>query len=232
MKGPRLALTSTVDRSAALVPMVSGCGLEAVLLPCIEYSAGDLSVVAEARLRSSGCDWLVITSARAVSTLWPKGDMPDVLVAAVGPGAAAAVRAGGGTPSLVGAGGSEELFARLKSKVSGRAVFFPHATDADLSGLDSLRAAGAGIDALAVYSVRPIAPGDDPVDAVVFGSPTAVRGWFLARTTTGLRVGAIGETTAAALAERGVSPESVPREPAFETLVGLVAADLRDRSIA
>lgn len=232
MTGPRLALTSSADRSATLAPLVSSHGLEAVLLPCIEFSAGDLSVVDEARLRSSRCDWLVITSARTVGTLWPQGDMPDVSVAAVGPGSAAAVRAAGGSSTLVGTGGSEELFARLASKVSGRAVFFPHAADADLSGLDSLRAAGAGVDALAVYSVRPIAPGDDPVDAVVFGSPTAVRGWFLARATTGLRVGAIGETTAAALTERGVSPEWVPREPAFETLVEQMAADLRDRSIA
>ncbi|HUG32770.1 MAG TPA: uroporphyrinogen-III synthase [Acidimicrobiia bacterium] len=228
----RIALTSTADRSASLAPLVAGHGMEAVPLPCIEFSAGDLSVIDEARLRSSRSDWLVITSARTVSTLWPEGDMPDVSVAAVGPGAAAAVRAAGGAPSLVGTGGSEELFARLAPKVSGRAVFFPHAAVADLSVLHSLEAAGADLDTLAVYTVRPIAPGDDPVDAVVFGSPIAVRGWFLARNTTGLRVGAIGETTAAALAERGVSPGSIPPEPAFEALVELMAADLRDRSIA
>lgn len=230
MTRARLALTSTADRSASLAPLVSDHDLEPVSLPCIEFAPGDRSVVDDARLRSSRCDWLVITSTRTVSTLWPQGDMPEVPVAAVGPAAAAAVRAAGGTPRLVGTAGSEELLALMTSKVSGQAVFFPHAADADLSGLRSLQTAGAGVDSLAVYDVRPIPPGDEPVDAVIFGSPTAVAGWFLARTTAGLRVGAIGATTAAALGERRVAAESVPGTPSFEQLIEIVAADMRDRS--
>lgn len=230
MTRPRIALTSTYERSAALEPIAASAGLEPVSLPCIECVPADASTIDTARDKASRCDWLVLSSTRTVTTLWPEGGMPDVEVAAVGSATAAAVRTGGGVPSLVGDAGSGELFGRMSGVIAGRSVFFPHAATADLSDLDILETAGADVETLAVYRVEPLAPGDDAVHAVAFGSPSAVAGWFLSRTLDGLLVGAIGETTAASLAARGWVPDVIPDQPSFEELIGLIGTVLRDRS--
>lgn len=230
MTRPRLALTSTPERSAALESIAVGAGLEPVSLPCIECVPADATTIDMARDRAARCDWLVLSSSRTVTTLWPDGGMPDVPVVAVGPATAGAVRSAGGNPSLVGDAGSEELFGRMSGVIAGRSVFFPHAATADLSRLDTLETAGATIDTLAVYDVEPLAPGDDAVDAVAFGSPSAVAGWLLSRTLDRLVIGAIGETTAHSLEARGRVPDVIPDHPSFEELIGLIGAGLRDRS--
>lgn len=226
----RIALTSTADRSATLQPLAARAGLVPVVLPCIEYVTAEASVLEAARRRAAVCDWLVVTSSKTVSTLWPEGDMPTVAVAAVGATTAAATRAAGGDPALVGDTGSAEIFESMAPLASSRSVFFPHAAKADLSGVDNLRAAGAVVETLAVYDVEPIAPAADAVDAVAFGSPTAVAGWLLSRRLAGLVVGAIGATTASALKERGEVPDVVPNQPSFDTLIGLIAETLGARS--
>jgi uroporphyrinogen-III synthase len=228
----RIALTSTADRLAALEPVAVRAGLVPVVLPCIEYVTAEASVLETARRRAGGCDWLVVTSSRTVSTLWPEGGMPDLAVAAVGAATAAAVRTAGGDPAVVGQAGSAELFESMAPLVSGRSVFFPHAANADLSGVDILRTLGAVVETLAVYDVDPIAPAPDAVDAVAFGSPTAVAGWLLSRRLDGLVVGAIGATTTSALEERGEVPDVVPDQPSLDTLIGLIAETLGARSRA
>lgn len=230
MTKPRLALTSTPERAVSLGAVAERAGLAPVSLPCIEYVPADSSTVEMARARAAGCDWLVLTSARAVATLWPRGGIPAASVAAVGPATAAAVRTAGGDPTLVGDAGSEELFDRLSVGIAGRSVFVPHAAAADLSRLDILESAGAVVDTMAIYDVRPMAPGGDPVEAVAFGSPTAVEGWLSGRTLDGLVVGAIGETTKAALTDHEIAADFVPEEPSFDHLISLIAAGLRDRS--
>lgn len=232
MSRARVALTSTAEAAVTLAPLAERSGLEPIVLPCIEYVVADSGILATARERAAHADWLVLTSSRAVTALWPHGGMPGVAVAAVGPGTAEAVRVAGGVPSLVGDGGAAELYDLLSGHVSGRTVFFPHAASADLAGLDALESSGAVVQSLAVYEVRPISPAVEPVAGVVFGSPTAVRGWFSSRSVDGLTVGAIGATTAAALSERGVPSVLVPPQPSFQLLIELIAADLRDRSIA
>ncbi len=227
---PRIALTTTRDRAVVLVPLCEEQGLEPVQLPCIEFVPADESVLDPARRRVGEADWLVVTSSRAISTLWPAGGMPDVSVAAVGSATAQAVRDAGGRPAVVGDGGAMQLIALLSGRLDGVSVAFPHAGGAGTETIESLEAAGASVDARAVYEIRPISPAADPVDAVAFGSPTAVRGWFLSRDLEGLAVGAIGETTAGALKEFAVAPDVEPPHPSFEGLIAGMAEHLRDRS--
>ena len=228
----RIALTSTADRSAELASMATRAGLVPVVLPCIEYLPAEASVLEKARRRAAVCDWLVVTSSRTVTTLWPEGAMPDVAVGAVGSATAAAVRTAGGDPAVVGEAGSADLFETMAPLISGRSVFFPHAGGADLSGVDILRAIGGVVETMTVYDTEPIAPAGDAVDAVVFGSPTAVAGWFLSRRLDGLLVGAIGATTASALEALGEIPDVVPDQPSLDTLIVLIAETLRARSSA
>jgi uroporphyrinogen-III synthase len=227
---PRVGLTSTSDSLPRLSEIVSKHGLDPVRLPCIEVTPADDDSLAIARTEADGADWIVITSRRAVGAVWPRGGMPEVPVAAVGQTTAAAVHEAGGSAALVGEGGAAELIRRLGSEVSGKRVLFPHAAGADPSTVESLETAGAEVIALVVYETRPVAPEEDPVDSVMFGSPSAVAGWCLSRPLEGITLAAIGETTRAALIDRGYEPDVTPPRPDFELLAAMLADHLRERS--
>jgi len=227
---PRLALTTTRDRCLQLVDEVAGLGLEPVVLPCIELIPGSDAVTEAARIESARSDWVLLTSPRTVHELWPEGGMPKTRVAAVGQATAEAVRDAGGRVAVVGDGGARDLVDRISRMVAGQSVFFPHAADADRSTIDLLDGAGATVRARVVYEIRPISPSEDPVDAIVFGSPTAVTGWLLARDLEGLAVGVIGETTAAAVAGYGYQFDVMPPSPSFGELTRLMAGHLREGS--
>lgn len=227
---PRIALTTTPDRAARLARLCEQRGLEPVRLPCIEFVPAEEDNLDPTRRRVAQADWLVVTSSRAISALWPHGGMPDVPVAAVGPATAQAVRASGGRSVVVGDGGADELVDLVAGRLSGASVAFPHAEGAGHTTIEALESAGATVDAWAVYEIRPVPPATDPVDAVAFGSPTSVRGWLLSRDLEGLVVGAIGGTTAEALAELAVAADVEPPHPSFEGLIAGMAEHLRDRS--
>jgi uroporphyrinogen-III synthase len=229
---PSVGLTSTPERGSRLAGWCIDAGLDPVLLPCIESAPADSSHLAAVRAEARTADWIVVTSRRAISVLWPKGGMPDVRVAAVGPSTAEAVRKNGGNAEVVGGAGAGELTALLADQVRDNAVLFPHASGAGSSTVKALQDAGAEVLARAVYEIRPVAPGAETVDAVAFGSPTAVSGWFLSRSLDGLVVGAIGSTTARALAEHSFEPDVMPPKPSFVGLISSIAECLRDRSPA
>lgn len=230
MTMPRLGLTTTRDRIAQLAGLAERQGLVPVPLTCISIVMSATEKLERARADASEADWIVITSSRAVEAVWPEGEMPDIPVAAVGSVTASAVRDAGGKVSVVGDLGSSDLVAKIRSTAAGRRVFFPHAATANVSALRSLLGADAEVSAMAVYETRPVAPPEDPVDAVIFGSPSAVAGWFLTRSVTNLVVGAIGETTRAAIVERGHDADFVPARPDFAQLVALLGDHLRERS--
>ena len=102
----------------------------------------------------------------------------------------------------------------------------PSAGGGDPAPVARLLAAGAVVVSVPVYTMTPVAPAADPVDAGVFGSPSAVTGWLLARSAGELTVvAAIGRTTAAALEAAGRPPDIVPSPPDIATVVAdLVAA--------
>lgn len=227
----RIALTTSPERGSALAEIVTGLGHQPVLLPCITFAPADFRHLSSAREVALSADWLFVTSARAVQVLWPDGGMPHLEVAAVGEATARAVRAAGGTPTVIGDAGARELADDIGSLVGGRLVLFPHAVEADMSAVTRLEASGATVDTRPVYDVRPVPPGDDAADAVAFGSPSAVTGWCLTRSLDDVVVGAIGATTARALGDMGREPDLLPARPDFEQLIALMADYLRDRSL-
>ena len=227
---PRIALTTTSDRISRLSEIVEAHGLEPVALPCIEVQPADAGTLAAARSEALSTDWLVITSRRVVEALWPDGGMPDTPVAAVGDATAEAVREAGGSSGVVGEAGSADLIERLRTELSGRNVLFPHASGSDPSTIERLEESGANVTALVVYETRPVAPSEDPVDAVMFGSPSAVKGWCLSRTLDDIVLAAIGETTRAAIRDVGRDARVTSPRPDFELLAAMLADHLRERS--
>ena len=226
----RLALTTTRDRAVQLIDDVAGLGMETVVLPCIELIPASEVVIDAARKESSRSGWLLLTSPRTVQRLWPQGGMPATKVAAVGQSTAQAVRNAGGRLAYVGDGGARELADRIALVVAGQTIYFPHAAGADRSTIDLLEDAGATVRSQVVYESRPVPPGDDEVDAVVFGSSSAVSGWFLSRGLDGLAIGVIGKSTAATVAEYGYELDVTATSPSYGEVIRLIAGFLREGS--
>lgn len=229
MTKPRVALTTSLDRATQLVEIVKSHRCEPVLLPCVAVEPMPDPVLTQARQNAEKADWLLITSARAISVLWPSAEMPGVPVAAVGRATGDAVEAAGGHLAVVGESGLLELLDRWGPELDGDTVFLPHSSLSDLAVLREL-ASHTHLVTLATYSTRPIAPADDKVDAALFASPSAVSGWLTSRPLDDVLVGAIGDTTAATLINAGHPPHVVPIQPSFEELIELTAHQLRDRS--
>ncbi|REK11835.1 MAG: hypothetical protein DWQ40_11835, partial [Actinobacteria bacterium] len=142
---------------------------------------------------------------------------------------AAAVDAAGGKVSVIGESGLAELVESWGDSADGKTVVLPHSSLSDLAPLEAL-GDQARILATAVYSTSPIAAADDPVDAALFASPSAVTGWLRSRTLDDVVIGAIGPTTARGLTDRGHPPHVTASRPDFEMLIDITARHLRDRS--
>ncbi len=227
---PRVAVTTTRPVPAARIGAdLAAAGLDPVFLPCIEVSPGEADTISHLRGEAERCDWIVLTSSRVVDVLWPGGRMPGrPRVAAVGSRTAAAASRAGGSVALVGGGGASGLVDRLTEVIQGASVVYPHARMADPSTLAALLGSGARLSSGWVYETLPIAPSHDEVDAVVFGSPSAVDGWLSSRSLDGLVTAAIGRTTAASLEAAGHPPHVVPATPRFDELVASLATYLNE----
>ncbi len=228
----RVAVTTTPDRAPTVAKTLVAHHLEPVILPCIEVIPAPESALDDARSISEVADWIIVTSPRAVLLTWPSGGMPDVPVAAVGASTAAAVEAAGGNVEMAGHSGAGELTAKLAPMVAGRSVAFPHAASADPSTIELLENSGARVKPIPIYETRSIAPGLDPVDVAIFGSPSAITGWCRSRGLNDLVLAVVGETTRQTLAEHGYEAHVTPDRPDYESVVTALDGYLRERSLA
>lgn len=224
----RVAVTTSVGSSAdRWSAVISGTGLHPVALPCIEIVDAPEETLDRLRAEAQLADWIVVTSARAVAAVWPDGPMPArPLVAAVGPTTADAVRSRRGRIDLVGTGGAAALRDTLLPRIEGSTVVFPHARDADPQTEEILREHAARMVSAPAYTTVPVAPGDDTVDAAIFGSPSAVTGWTSSRSLTDIVTAAMGSTTEDALQQAGVGADVVPERPGIEDTVTVLGAFL------
>jgi len=227
----RVAVTTATDRASSQIQALETRGLEPVPLPCIQINPGSDSDLARARSASSWCDWLVLTSPRAVRILWPDGGMPRARTAVVGPTTASAVEMAGGTVALVGDSGAAGLVSRLAPHVAGRTVLLPHAAGSDPDTVAGLEAAGAKVTAVPIYEAQPVAPAHDQVDAALFGSPSAIDGWCRSRSLDDLVVAVIGATTEHALVGRGRAADVVAPRPDFDSLADAIHSHPTPRKV-
>lgn len=224
----RVAITTTPDTAPELANALSASGLEPVELACIRIEPSPAEVLDRLRHEAALAEFLVLTSRRAVSVLWPDGELPDVPVATVGASTAEAVRRAGGSVVLSGTGGVTRLLPSLLPALSGRRVVFPHARASDPATATSIAEVAGALVAEPVYDTIPIGPDPNPtVEAALFGSPSAVTGWCLTRRLDDLVTGAMGATTAQALTGAGHPPAVIPGTPGFVGLAEALARHLR-----
>lgn len=194
----RVGVTS--ERFDAIAPGYTDAGLEPVSLPCVQIQSAPPRDIAYVRERATRADLLMITSPRVVTLVWPDGRMPEVDTAVVGRSTASRVEQAGGRVTQVGNAGLARLVELTAGHLEGRCVMIAHAEGSDPAAMARLREMAPDLEEHPVYRAVPVAPGADRVEAVAFASPSAVKGWGWSRSFDGLVVGAIGATTAAAIA--------------------------------
>lgn len=210
--------------------MVRDAGLEPVALPCIEIEARPEEDLAAVRSQCEDASLLFVTSARTVDVLWPTGGAPPVPVAAVGQKTAERVTESGGHVTFVGNRGSLTLANAIARENFTGPIVFPRGARSNPEAVDAMRSAGLTVIDLAVYDTRTIAPPNKFVDAVMFGSPTAVTGWLMGRSLDGMVVGAVGETTARCLAEVGLGADLIAGIPSYKRLAEELAKLVKVRA--
>ncbi len=158
LNGWRVVVTRAVHQADGLVTALETHGARVVRLPLIEITAppnpDELGIAAMALARM---DWLVFTSANAVTAFMPHIQRPlAARCAVVGPATASALASFGITPALQAAtpratGLLTELAPLLPA---GGQVMVPQAEDARPELVDGLRAAGFKVRAFTAYSKR------------------------------------------------------------------------------
>ncbi len=233
LSGKRVLVTRPRAQASDLLDLLCDRGAFPVLLPLIRIEpAADPGRVRAAVSALSPDDWIVFTSANAVTHFYAFVDRVDQKTAAVGPATAEALRARGVAPAFVPAEHTGAALARgLEEKEAGsipsRRILFPCAVDHNEDAARVLRGAGAAVEELPVYRTVAEAPGaeelaalNDGVDAVVFLSGSAVRAFRDLRLNVSKAVVAcIGPSTAEAAKEAGIAVDVVPREHTARALV-------------
>ena len=223
----RVAITTTEDHFDRVASSFLAHGLEPVPLPCIRIRPASEDVLMSVKDAISAVGHVMVSSARAVETLWTECETVDADFYVVGSATAEAVERHGGTVRVVGSGGLTDLVDRLEP-LGLRRLVFPHADGTDRGSIEPLAASGVEVVSTVVYHTELLGPAADEVDAVAFSSPSAVEGWLSGRPLDDLVVAAIGPTTAAALVRHGVGVAVVPPTPGHEDLAAALAAFSRN----
>jgi uroporphyrinogen III methyltransferase/synthase len=231
LAGRRIAVTRARPQASALAARLRALGATVVEAPAIRIEPIDAAFGDFADY-----DLLCLTSPNGVRRLFElvtdARSLAGPLLAAIGPGTAAALREHGVVADVVPERSvAEGLVAALEGVEVRRALLVRGEEGRDVLP-DALRARGAEVDIVAVYRTMPERLSDQAraaalaADDLVFASASAVRAFHAAAgTLAGPRIVSIGPATSAALRELGTEPDL---EAAEHTPDGLVDELLGD----
>ena len=187
---PRVLVTRPAAEARRLGARLAELNLAPVIVPTIEIELLNGGPVREALESLRGFDWAVATSANAARALRAGNaggqSLDGVRWAAVGPATARELAFAGVVSAWQPSDANGATLASELPFERGERVLWLRGDLADDSLIEALRARGADVDAVTVYrtleapsSSVPLlaaALSPEPPDAVVFGSPSAVRG--------------------------------------------------------
>jgi len=257
LAGARVLVTRALEQAERFSHALSELGAEPLHCPLTRIV--DPAPADAARLDAALADlrryaWLVFASANAVERFTAAltdrrldgRALAGARIACVGQATAAALASRGLIADLVPAHGDAAGVARAVIESSGdlrgARILVPRAAEGRDEAVDLLRAAGAEVDAIAIYRLAPVQP-DHPsvaaalarlrarqVRAAAFFAPSQVRALMelLGPDAVDLLgavpiLAAIGATTAAALAARGLTAQVVPTIPDADALAHEIA---------
>jgi uroporphyrinogen III methyltransferase / synthase len=226
-----IAVTRAREQSSALAARLRALGARVVLAPAIRTEA------LEATLPDlAGFDLLCLTSptgaTRLLELVRDARALTGPRIAAVGPGTAAALRAGGIEPDIVPERSNAEGLVEALAGVEVRRALIARAQEGREVLPDALRARGAEVEVLALYRTiaEPLTEDEraaaQGADLVVFASSSAVRAYAeAAGDLSGPRIASIGPATSETIRELG---GQVAIEAGDHTPDGLIGAILDD----
>lgn len=232
-------LTNPAPRNELLAALARTAGLSVTQRPLHDIVfAADAVHNLRSTLTLSPTAWLCCTSVTAVAALknlW--GTLPaTVCIAAVGQHTAHALQNAGVAPQLIAMHNSAELGKLLAAKIPpGTVVFTAGAADGQTAWHNNLRAAGAEVTPIITHRLEamPYDPATwldhtEPLDAVLFTAPSAVRRFLQLCPIPGNHPAlkhahyfAIGTTTAAAMTPH-LPLAGMPNVPDFSELIACV----------
>jgi uroporphyrinogen III methyltransferase/synthase len=205
----RVIVTRPRAQADELARRVEALGHEPVLCPLVAVEP-----LSDEPIDASGYDWVVVTSANGAGELARRLSTPPAQVAAIGPGTADALRAGGIEPALVARVSTQEGLLAELPRPAGR-VLVAAAEGARRVIVDELDA-----DFLPLYRTIELVPEQPPDgDVVLLASASAARAW--GRLEVDVPAISIGPQTTSAAREAGVD---VVAEADTHDLDGLVGA--------
>jgi len=232
LAGRTIAVTRARPQASALAARLRGLGATVVEAPAIRIESLEAELPELARF-----DLLCVTSPngarRLLELVRDARALAGPAIAAVGPGTADALRAGGIAADIVPERAVAESLVEALAQRPVRRALIARAEQARDVLPDALRARGAEVEILTLYRTVP-APLHDAArraalgaDYLTFTSASAVRFFLDAAGAPGdgTRLVSIGPITTAALRKRGLEPHV---EAAEHTPDGLIAALLDD----
>ncbi len=252
LAGKRVVVTRTQEQSSTLLEKLTANGAIPLLMPTIRIEPlADLSALDAALRAHDRYDWLILTSANAVTILAERlcavgltaQDLHHLQIAAVGPATMDALRACGLSPSFVPQRfEATEIATGLQKQLGdlhGLRILLPQAAIARQNLAEALIAQGAVVDVVPIYQTLPAALDADAVAAlqqgvavITFTSGSTVRNFVqsLADNKLGLHIlqgatiACIGPQTAAAAHELGLPVDLVADDYTIDGLVDALVA--------
>lgn len=255
MASGRVIVTGTKEETAAYAAQLQENGFDALALPTIRIKKKALDAASIAALKDiESYDYLLVTSPHAAEffgdalrDLWIRKPL-GMKVAAVGSSTARALSAIGFAPHIIPRGSGVNALVRELKDVRGKKILFPRSASAPQEAIDTLRAGGAIVTPVTLYTTTPLAAGkkvfenafkDAATDIayVIFMSPSGVEGFaknlhgnILKEHVLALRALAIGPTTAAAVKYAGFQHITIAQPSTFEGIVKTLRSSQHSRS--
>lgn len=245
LAGLRVLVTRPLDGAVDLQRVLADAGATVVMLPTVRIDdPPDPEPLRAAAAALASYDWVVLTSANAVSRLASAADgapgARDALrtsrIAAIGSATAAALREEGIEPALTPESYTGDALAdALRARgIRGARLLLARSAIAPSSLPARLRDAGARVDEVPAYTTTVEEASRAPllelieaeaVDWITFASSSAVTAWveLVGTRTGGARLAAIGPVTAGTARDLGLPDPVVARVHTREGLVEAIA---------
>jgi uroporphyrinogen III methyltransferase/synthase len=231
LAGRTIAVTRAREQASDLGRRLQALGARVVLAPAIRTEPLDAALPDLA-----GFDLLCLTSptgaARLLELVRDARDLAGPRIAAIGPGTAAAQRAGGIEPDILPARSNAEGLVAARAGVQVRRALVARAQEGREVLPDALRERGAEVELLALYRTVAEPLSDEErsaalgADLLVFASSSAVKAFHSAAgTLDGPRIASIGPATSATIRELGGEVAVEAGEHTPDGLIGAILAD-------
>ena len=251
LAGRRVVVTRAAEQAKYLTDRLRELGARPVSVPVIRIVPLEASDRVQAVIpRLHEYDWIVFTSANAVTNWWQLNASSiqpvagNTRVAAVGPRTADVLESKGVKAEVTPREYTKERLVEALGDVDGLRILVPRGELAGPALAVLLQEKGAIVDDVVIYGTLPVQPDQElidqlaaGIDAVLFTSSSTARNFVAALERSGLKaevlegvtIACVGPATARTAKEVGLTVDVVPQHYTMEGLVEALVDHYRGR---